>query len=66
MVGRGSDEVNVKESPDGGHVRLTRLTASPMIAENAWMTFTAGLRQLIKLRFPSRYSLKAFSRSWSS
>jgi hypothetical protein len=62
MVGGGSDEVTVKESPDG-HVRLTRLTASPMIPEKAWMTFTAGLRQLIKLRFPSRYSLKAFSRS---
>ena len=30
------------------------------------MTLTTGLRQLISLRFPSRYSLKAFSRSSSS
>ncbi len=30
------------------------------------MTFTAALRQLISLRLPSRCSLNAFSRSWSS
>ncbi len=30
------------------------------------MTLTIGLRQLISLRLPWRYSLNAFSRSWSS
>jgi len=34
--------------------------------ENVWRTRTAGLRQSIILRFATRYSLKVFSRSWSS
>ena len=50
----------------GLHAWLTRLTASPRMPENAWIIFTAGRRQLIRLRFLSRYSLNALSRSWSS
>src|SRR6267154_6147999 len=30
------------------------------------MTFTNGVRQFISFRFPSRYSLKVRTRSWSS
>jgi hypothetical protein len=56
-VGRGPDEVTLEELPDGTrdlHVGLTRLTASPRMPENAWITFTAGVRQLISDRFRSR------------
>jgi len=37
-----------------------------MIAVNGCMSFTAKLTDFINLELPSRYSSKAFSRSWSS
>jgi len=37
-----------------------------MIAVNGCMSFTAKLTDFINLGLPSRYSSKAFSRSWSS
>ena len=40
---------------------LPRLAESPRIPKNAWITFTAGRRQLISLQFVSRYSLNSFS-----
>jgi hypothetical protein len=66
LVERGSDGVTVKRvGVTEWHVWLTWLTA-PKIPENACKIVTAGVRQFINLRFPSRYSSKLFSRSLSS
>src|SRR5258708_24324619 len=66
LVERGSDEVTVERvGVTGWHMWLAWVTA-PKMPENACKTVTAGVRQCINLRFPSRYSLKPFSRSWSS
>src|SRR6266478_835219 len=65
LVGTGSDEITVKRIT-GWHVRPTWLAATRIIPENDCIIFTAKLTHFINLRLPSRYSLKAFSHSWSS